>query len=75
MLMLSIFLFLLLFFFVNNCNFVDKYKNKEWGELASLLSNLGLLLVLVPILHYRLQGPDRILDSYLLKVLVKVTTI
>ena len=36
MLLLSIFLFLLLFFFVDNFDFVDKYKqrkSKEWGEL------------------------------------------
>jgi hypothetical protein len=50
MIMMMVFLFLLLFFFVDKYNFVNNKIKKEWGELSCRLDFQALLPVLVPIL-------------------------
>ncbi len=59
------FLFLLLFFFVNNFNFVNK---KEWGELFRLLEIYSSIERISPhSFQSGYKGPNRILSLRLIK--------
>jgi hypothetical protein len=61
--MMMVFLFLLLFFFVDKYNFVNKHIKKEWGELSCRPDFQRSIACISP--HsFKLgyKGPNRILS-------------